>query len=137
VSVTFPGLLRFGDVGLLLLRLMVTVVFFDSGWHHLRDRAARSKSIGASTGFTVFLGAAEVLGSVGVAVGVLIQLAAIGLILLMLGAIQKKVFVWKIGFWGGRAYGWHYDLMLLEMCLVILLTGGGRFVLFGRLPLSQ
>jgi hypothetical protein len=37
--------------------------------------------------------------------------------------------VWKIGFWGGRAYGWHYDLMLLVMNLVILLTGGGRFVL--------
>jgi len=61
-----------------------------------------------------------------VALGILTQLAAIGLILLMLGAIQKKIFVWKIGFWGGRAYGWHYDLMLLVMNLVILVTGGGR-----------
>jgi len=128
VSVTFPALLQFGDVGLLLLRLMVAVVFVDSGWNHLRNPVERSKSIGASTGFTVFLGTAEVLGSIGVAFGVLIQLAAIGLILLMLGAIQKKIFVWKIGFWGGRAYGWHYDLMLLVMSLVILLTGGGRFV---------
>src|SRR5216117_2691107 len=110
MSVLFPALLRFGDVGLLLLRLMVAVVFFDSGWNHLRNPAERSKSIGASTGFTVFLG-------------------AVGLILLMLGAIQKKIFVWKIGFWGGRAYGWHYDLMLLVMNLVILLTGGGKLVL--------
>ncbi len=129
MSVTFPGLLRFGDVGLLLLRLMVAVVFLDSGWNHLRNPVERSKSIGASTGFTVFLGSAEVLGGLGVASGVLIQLAAIGLILLMLGAIQKKIFVWHIGFWGGRAYGWHYDLMLLVMNLVIVLTGGGRFVL--------
>src|SRR5438128_11505348 len=128
MSVLFPALLRFGDVGLLLLRLMVAVVFFDSGWNHLRNPAERSKSIGASTGFTVFLGTAEVLGSVGLALGVLTQLAAIGLILIMLGAIQKKVFVWKIGFWGGRAYDWHYDLMLLVMNLVILTTGGGRFV---------
>src|SRR5436309_14402604 len=126
MSVLFPALLRFGDVGLLLLRLMVAVVFFDSGWNHLRYPAERSKSIGASTGFTVFLGAAEVLGSMGVAFGVLTQLAAVGLILLMLGAIQKKIFVWKIGFWGGRAYGWHYDLILLVMNLVILVTGGGR-----------
>src|SRR5437016_3581306 len=59
----------------------------------------------------------------------LAQLAAIGLILIMLGAIQKKVFVWKIGFWGGRAYGWHYDLMLVVMNLVIITTGGGKFVL--------
>lgn len=56
------------------------------------DPAERSKSIGASTGFTVFLGVAEVLGSLGVALGILTQLAAIGLILLMLGAIQKKIF---------------------------------------------
>ena len=129
MSVTFPGLLRFGDVGLLLLRLVVAVVFLDSGWNHLRSPAERSKSIGASTGFTVFLGSAEVLGSIGLALGILIQLAAIGLILIMLGAIQKKIFVWKIGFWGGRAYGWHYDLMLLVMNLVILFTGGGSLVL--------
>jgi len=32
-----------------------------------------------------------------------------------------------------RPYGWHYDLMLLMMNLVILLTSGGRLVL--RLPL--
>lgn len=129
MSITFPALLRFGDVGLLLLRLMVAAVFFDSGWNHLKDPGERSKSIGASTGFTAFLGSAEVLGSIGVASGILIQIAAIGLILVMLGAIQKKIFVWKIGFWGGRAYGWHYDLMLVVMNLVILLTGGGRFVL--------
>ncbi len=129
MSVTFPALLHFSDVGVLLLRLMVAAVFFDSGWNHLKSPAERAKNIGASTGFTVFLGVAEVLGSVGVALGILTQLAAIGLILLMLGAIRKKIFVWKIGFWGGRAYGWHYDLMLLVMNLVILLTGGGRLVL--------
>ena len=116
-------------MGLLLLRLMVATVFLDSGWNHLRNPVGRSKSIGASTGFTVFLGSAEVLGGLGVASGVLVQLAAIGLILLMLGAMQKKIFVWKIGFWGGRGYGWHYDLMLLVMNLAILVTGGGRLVL--------
>jgi putative oxidoreductase len=66
----------------------------------------------------------------GAALGVLIQLAAIGLILVMLGAIQKKIFVWRTGFWGKHgADGWHYDLMLALMCLVIATTGGGRYVL--------
>ncbi len=69
------------------------------------------------------------LGSAGVALGVLTQPAAIGLILIMLGAIQKKIFVWKTGFWGQRAYGWHYDLMLVVMNLVIVATGGGKLVL--------
>lgn len=130
MHVAFPALLRLGDWGLLLLRLMVAVVFLDSGRNHLSNPAERSKSIGASTGFTVFLGTAEVLGGLGVALGILTQLAATGLILIMLGAIQKKVFVWKIGFWGGRAYGWHYDLMLLVMNFVIVTTDGGRLVLY-------
>src|SRR5881397_4257701 len=124
MHILFPALLRFSDVGLLLLRLMVAVVFLDSGWNHLKNPVERAKSIGASPGFTVFLGTAEVLGSVGVALGILTQLAAIGLILIMLGAIQKKIFVWKTGFWGG--HGWHYDLMLLVMNLAIVTTGGGK-----------
>ena len=130
MHVPVPALLRLGDVGLLLLRLMVALVFFDSGRNHLANPAERSKSIGASTQFTVFLGTAEVLGSVGVALGILTQLAAIGLSLIMLGAIQKKIFVWKTGFWGSRASGWHYDLMLLVMNLTIVTTGGGKLVLF-------
>ena len=128
MNIIFPELLRFSDVGLLLLRLMVTAVFLTSGLNHLKNPTERAKSIGASRTFTVVLGAGEVLGSLGVAFGVLIQLAAIGLILIMLGAIQKKVFVWKTGFWGKGGYGWHYDLMLLVMNLVILVTGGGRLV---------
>ena len=47
----------------------------------------------------------------------------------MLGAIQKKIFVWHTGFWGERTDGWHYDLVFVAMNLVIVTTGGGRFVL--------
>lgn len=129
MHIMFPALLQFEDVGLLLLRLIVAIVFFDSGWSHVRNPAERAKSIGASTGFTLFLGTAELLGSVGVALGVLMQLAAIGLIVIMLGAIQKKIFVWHTGFWGHHTYGWHYDSMLLVMNVVIVTTGGGRLAL--------
>jgi putative oxidoreductase len=125
----FPQLTRFTDLGLLLLRLMVGVVFITSGWNHLQEPEARSKSIGMSKGFTIFLGMAEVLSSLGIIFGVLIQLAALGLILIMLGAIQKKIFVWHTGFWGEKSYGWHYDLMFVVMNLVILFTNGGRWVL--------
>jgi len=125
----FPQLARFQDVGLLLLRLMVGVVFVTSGWSHVTKADERSKSIGMSKGFTIFLGAAEVAGGLGVTFGVLTQAAAAGLILIMLGAIQKKIFVWKTGFWGEKTYGWHYDLMLVVMCLVILFFDGGRWVM--------
>ena len=125
----FPGLSRFTDLALLLLRLMVGLVFATSGYSHLKDPDARSKSIGMSKGFTIFLGAAEVAGGLGVAAGVLPQLAAFGLILVMLGAIQKKIFVWHTGFWGEKSSGWHYDLMFVLMNLLIAITDGGRYVL--------
>ena len=125
----FPQLARFSDLGFLLLRLMVGVVFTTSGWSHLKEPETRSKSIGVSKGFTIFLGAAEVAGSLSVMFGVLTQLAACGLILIMLGAIQKKIFVWHTGFWGEKGYGWHYDLMFVAMNLVIIFTGGGHWVL--------
>jgi putative oxidoreductase len=123
----FPQLARFTDFGLLLVRLMVGLVFVNSGYSHLKDPEKRAKTIGMSKGFTIFLGIAEVAGGLGVAAGVLTQLAAIGLILIMLGAIQKKIFSWHTGFWGENASGWHYDLLFVLMNLMILFTDGGAY----------
>jgi putative oxidoreductase len=125
---TIQWLYGFSDLALLLMRLVVGLVFVSSGWKHASDPVARGKSIGLSPGFTRFLGIAELAGGLGVAFGVLTQLAALGLILVMLGAIQKKIMVWKTGFWGEHGDGWHYDVLFIVMCLVIATTGGGRFV---------
>jgi putative oxidoreductase len=125
------------DAALLALRLMIAAVFGASGWSHVRDPAGRGESIGMSRTFTLSLGVAELAGSVGIALGVLTQAAAFGLILVMIGAIRKKIFVWHTGFWGKKGYGWHYDLMLVVMNLVVLATGGGGWQIsrFPRLPL--
>ena len=118
------------DLSLLLLRLIVAVVYFASGWSDVADPGGRSKSIGMSKSFTIFLGLAEMSGALGLAVGVLVQFAAAGLILVMLGAIYKKVFQWKTGFWGTNSQGWHYDLIFIATNLVIITTGGGRYILW-------
>jgi putative oxidoreductase len=126
----FPQLASFTDVALLLLRVMVGIVFITSGWSHARNPEERSKSIEMNKGFTIFLGATELAGGLGVIFGVLTQLAAIGLILIMLAAIQKKIFVWRTGFWGKSGTdGWSYDTMLIVMNLVIATTGGGNLSL--------
>ena len=117
------------DWGLLFLRVMAGATYVDSGLGDLKDLDARSKSIGMSRNFTTFLAVAEIAGGAGLILGVLTQLAAIGLIFIMLGAIQKKIFVWKISFWGNGGLGWSYDLTFISMLLVILFTDGGRFVL--------
>ena len=128
LHVTFPSLLRLEDLALFILRLVVAIVFGASGYFDLKDPVGRAKSVELSPGATRALGVAEVLGSLGVVTGVLIQPAAIGLILIGLGAIRKKVFAWKTGFWGEKSSGWHYDLMLMSMNLVIIATAGGRWV---------
>jgi len=126
----FPQLARFTDLALLLLRLMVGLVFIASGWNDLKDPGARSKDLGMGKPFTIFLGTAECAGGLGVITGVLTQLAAIGVILIMLGAIQKKIFVWHTGFWGkSGTNGWSYDAMIVTMNLVIATTGGGNLSL--------
>ena len=126
----FPQLLVFSDPALLLLRLLVGLIFFYSGLQHVRDPAGRAASIGMSTRFTLCLGIAEMAGGLGVALGVLTPLAAIGLILVMPGAIQKKIFLWKTGFGGKHRSGWHYGVMLVIVNLAIITTGGGRYGLW-------
>jgi putative oxidoreductase len=126
----FPQLAQFTNIALLLLRLMVGIVFITGGYKHLKDPATRSKDIGMSKSFTIFLGATELAGGLAVISGVLAQLAAIGLILVMLGAIQKKILTWHTGFWGeSGTNGWSYDTMLVVMNLVIVTTGSGNLTL--------
>jgi putative oxidoreductase len=122
----FPAAMRYAGWALLLMRLMVALVFAASGFSHLRSPRERARSIGMSVGFTAFLGAAELAGAIALATGLLVQWAALGLMLLMLGAIYSKAVKWKTGFWGEKSSGWHYDLMLLLMNLVIFTTGGGN-----------
>ena len=126
----FPQLLNYSSIAILLLRFMSGIVFASSGWYDLKDPEGRSKGIGMSKGFTIFLGVVELAGGLGVIFGVLTQLAAAGLILLSFGAIGKKIFVWHTGLWGKGSQGWHYDLMLVTMNLVIITTNGGQYVLW-------
>ena len=125
-----PNLSNYTDYALLFLRLMVGIVFVDSGYNDIKDPDARSRSLGFPKGVTIFLAFAELLGGVAVVIGFLTQLAAIGLTIIMLGAIQKKIFSWKTGFWGKDGLGWNYELILISMLLVVLCTNGGRFVIF-------
>lgn len=126
----YPLLSVYLDIALLLMRLMVAAVFVYSGVAFLISSDKRSKSIGMNKPFTIFLGIAETAGGLGVGLGILTQAAAAGLILIMLGAIYKKAFEWKTGFWGEKEQGWHYDLLFIVMNLVIIAANGGRYTIW-------
>jgi len=64
-----------------------------------------------------------------IALGLLTQIGALMIVLVMLGAISFHIFKWKSPYWATKG-GWEYDLMWLVMCLVILFTGGGDLKLW-------
>jgi putative oxidoreductase len=127
----FPQTHPLTDLALLFLRLVVAFIFVNSGRNMLRDPAGHAKDLGQTRAFTVFLGAAELLGGLAIAFGILIQIAAAGLIAVNLGAIYKKIAVWHTGFWGQASAGWSYDLIFVAMEFVVLTTGGGGYVVWG------
>ncbi|MGD9763522.1 MAG: DoxX family protein [Candidatus Binatia bacterium] len=125
----FPELTALSDIALFALRLLMAILFGTSGWLHATRSTERAESVGLSPRATVALGVAELVCAVSLALGIYQQLGALVLIAIMLGAIQKKVIVWKLGFWGDRGEGWFYDLLYLACNLVILTTGGGAIAL--------
>lgn len=124
-----PELAALADLALLLLRLMIAAIFATSGWAHATKPKERAESIKMSPRFTLVLGIAELAGATSVAIGIYPQIGAFLLMGVMLGAIQKKMFAWKTGFWGDKGQGWYYDLLYLVCSLVILTTGGGALTI--------
>ena len=125
----FPDLAALTDLSLFLLRLMIAAIFGTSGWSHVTKPKERAESIGMSPRFTLVLGAVELVGAASLVLGLYAQVGAILLIGVMLGAIQKKMFVWKTGFWGENGQGWYYDTLYLVCNLVILTTDGGAIAI--------
>jgi putative oxidoreductase len=117
------------DIALLLLRLMIAAIFATSGWAHATKPKERAESIDMSPSFTQLLGIVELLGAASVALGLFPEAGALLLVGVMLGAIHKKIFAWKSGFWGEDGQGWYYDLLYLVCNLVILTTGGGALTI--------
>jgi putative oxidoreductase len=124
---TIVGAMAYADWSLLFLRLVVALVFGTSGYSHLTKPKERAASIEMSVPFTIFLGAAELAGAIALVAGFMAQWVALGLILIMLGAIYMKVVKWKTGFWGEKSMGWHYEVLLNAMNLVIVTMGPGRY----------
>ena len=118
-------LAEYSDVALFLLRIWIAILFGTSGWAHARNPRERGESVGLPPGPTFVLGIVELAAALLLVIGFWDQVAALALILVMLGAIRKKALVWKTGFWGEGATGWYYEVLYLLCALVILTTSGG------------
>jgi len=114
---------------LLFLRVLLAVMFIDGGRRHMADPKGRGKGLGLPASFTFILGLAEVVGGLLVLAGFFTYVGALLLIVVMLGAIYFKVFVWKTGIYGSNNNGWYYDALLLAASGVLLTIGAGAISL--------
>lgn len=117
---------RHGDWALLALRLVIGTIFLYHGY-------AKWGMEDPNTIMTI-LKFAEPLGGLALVLGVLTQLAALGLSIIMLGAIYMKATGFGqgsfdlLGTFGGQG-GWEFDLVILAGCVTLLVMGGGKMSL--------
>ena len=133
----FGRLHQLSDIALLLLRVALGTVFIVHGTAKRRLWSVQP-SAQMPAGFLRtlrFLSIAEPAGGLGVLVGFLTQLAALGLALVMLGALRFLITQAHRKFTTESAAGWEFEFLLLTIALALFALGGGRFaldrVLFG------
>ena len=128
-----------GVVGL-VLRITLAVVMFPHGaqkvlgWfggHGFRGTMKYFTDSGIPAVFALLAIAAEFLGPLGLAVGLLTRIAAFGVAWVMLVAI---VTVWPNGFfmnWYGnqKGEGFEYHLLVLGIAIALIIVGAGDWSL--------
>jgi putative oxidoreductase len=119
------------DWGLLILRLAIGITFILHGtqkWAMWGLEPGPQMSSGMLTIMKI-LSIAEPLGGLALIVGLLSQPAALGLAIIMAGAIYMKITTFKIGFIGQNTAGWELDLVVLTSNVLLFLSGPGRYSL--------
>lgn len=121
----FSHLHHLGSWGLLLLRLGVGVTFLV---HGIQKRAMWKMQPSAQMPASLLsilrlLSIAEPLGGLAVITGLLTQLAALGFVIVMLGAINLKARQLHKAFTGDG--GWELDYVLLSAAIALVFLGAG------------
>jgi putative oxidoreductase len=122
---------HFRDVALLVLRIGLGTIFLT---HGLAKRGTwklqASQQMPAAMLRTLrLLSIAEPLGAVAVLLGLFTQIAALGLVLVMLGALELLIGKMNRPFTTPTGAGWEFEFLLLLVALSLVMTGGGRYAL--------
>lgn len=113
---------KFGDVAMLLLRLVIGAVFIGHGMMKFGSFSQPAEGMNI---VMMILAVAEPLGGAALVLGVLTRWASLGLSIIMIGAIYMKQFVWGGAFMGAEST-WEFDAVLLAALLVLACYGAGR-----------
>src|ERR1700704_1244577 len=127
----FFSLHQFADLALLALRLALGAIFLTHGLGKRKMWSVQPSAqlpAGMLTKLRI-LSIAEPAGGLGVLFGFLTQLAALGLVVVMLGAIQFLITTVHRKFTGENVAGWEFEFMLLIVALALFIMGGGKYAL--------
>src|SRR3989338_1428859 len=116
---------QFGDISFLVLRLIIAAIFIYHAMPKLKGAKMMSQAMGMPAGMIFMLGGIEFLSSLGMILGVYVQIAAFLLVMVMIGAIYFKTAKWHIPFGAMDKTGWEFDLILLAANIILLVNGGG------------
>jgi len=118
----FEQLAQYNNIGFLVLRLSVALIFFYHALPKLKNAKGMAQMVGMPAGMVFMLGAVELLASLALVFAFYAQLAALVLGIIMIGAIGMKMMKWHVPFAAMDKTGWEFDLVLLAANVAILLS---------------
>ena len=127
VDITVPALIA--DLSLLLIRLVVGFSFIVASRNKSKDIKKFARNNGMPVPVAMLVMITEMLAGLALIFGVFTQIAALAIMLLMIGTMRLHIFKWKSPYWAAKG-GWEYDLMLFAMASIIFVFGGGKFEVF-------
>jgi len=122
---------QFSDIALLILRLALGTIFL---LHGLPKRGLWSAQPSAQLPASILrnlriLSIAEPAGALGLIFGFLTQLAGLGLVIVMVGAITFLRTKVHRKFKEENAPGWEFEFLLLVVALALAILGAGKYAL--------
>ena len=119
---------NYQNAGLLILRIVTAVVFYVAAYYKFPFWSHAPEGMSAFLLFTTrLLSIAEPLGATAVLLGFLTRWAALGQIIILIGAIFVSQFVYHIGFTMPTSPGWDFPLSVLAGCFILLVFGAGKW----------
>jgi uncharacterized membrane protein YphA (DoxX/SURF4 family) len=124
---------KYQNVALLVLRIVTAAVFYVAAYVKFPFWSHVPEGISPFMLFTTrLLSIVEPLGATAVLVGLLTRWAALGLIIILLGAIYVSQFVYGIGFVMPTSPGWNFPLSVLAGCIILTAFGPGKWSIDGN-----
>ena len=116
------------NISLLILRIITAAIFYVAAYFKFSFWSNAPEGMSAFLVFTTrLLSIAEPLGATAMLFGFLTRWAALGLIIILIGAIYVSQFVFGIGFVMPTSAGWNFPLALIAGCLILASFGAGKW----------